>query len=233
MIHQKLWIKEELYRTYRQGVVQTKAFLEDFVFLIFGMLELFESTGDIDWLTCAKELQEVQDQNFWDEDQAGYWMVGKQNEALLTREKPFYDGAEPSPNSVAVSNLLKLYVFTEENRYRDKAKLALTQFSVVLDRGPSVAPWMASALMTYLTPSQEILIVQKEKKGSMLDAELRKKYLPFSTRLSLTEKERKGLEKEVPWVRERSLKGDQIAFVCENGTCQLPITTPEQLATLL
>ena len=105
-----MWTRERrrLLRRYRDGDAAIDGYAEDYAFLIFGLLELFQADGDAAWLDWALELQRAQDERFWDEQDGGWFSTTGEDPTVLLRLKEDYDGAEPSPSSVSVLNLLTL-----------------------------------------------------------------------------------------------------------------------------
>ena len=93
-----LWDARErqLLRRYRDGDAGIPAYAEDYAFLIFGLLELFQADGDPAWLEWANDLQGAQDERFWDEADGGWFSTSGDDPAVLLRLKEDYDGAEPS-----------------------------------------------------------------------------------------------------------------------------------------
>jgi uncharacterized protein YyaL (SSP411 family) len=98
----------ELIRSYRQAASDVRGFVDDYAFLIQGLLDLYEASLDTQWLKWANQLQEKQDALFWDAQSGGYFSVSGRDPNILLRMKEDYDGAEPSPNSVSALNLLRL-----------------------------------------------------------------------------------------------------------------------------
>ncbi len=110
-----------LLRRYRQGDAAIDGYAEDYAFLIFGLIELFQASGDAAWLSWARELQARQDELFWDAAGGGYFSTTGKDPTVLLRMKEDYDGAEPSPTSVSALNLLALAHLTGEAAYADRA----------------------------------------------------------------------------------------------------------------
>ncbi len=111
-----------LYRSYKDGEARHTAYLDDYAFFIAGLLDLYEASGTLKYMAAARRLQGALDTHYLDEAGGGYFMTADDHEELLTRQKPYYDGAEPSGNSVAVMNLLRFYGFTTDDAYRRKAE---------------------------------------------------------------------------------------------------------------
>ena len=99
-----LWSRErgELLRRYRDGDAGIPGYAEDYAFLVFGLLELFQADGDAAWLEWALELQRAQDERFWDEEDGGWFSTTGADPTVLLRLKEDYDGAEPSASAVSV-----------------------------------------------------------------------------------------------------------------------------------
>ena len=117
-IRAKLYKDNQLLRRFRDGETKYSGTLEDYAFLIFGLLEL----GGIEW---AKELQAKQDALFWDEDDGGYFFTSKEEAHVIIRKKEYNDGALPSGNAVSAGNLLKLFQKTCKEQYRKKLEILL------------------------------------------------------------------------------------------------------------
>ena len=114
--------KRRLLRRYRAGDAAIEAYAEDYAYLVFGLLELFQATGDPDWLSWARQLQARQDELFWDAEGGGWFSTTGADPSVLLRMKEDYDGAEPSPTSVAALNLLTLAHLTGEKRLRGSCR---------------------------------------------------------------------------------------------------------------
>ena len=133
-----------------------------------------------DWLQEAIALQAIQDSHFWDDKNGGYFLTANDAEPLLAREKPAYDGAEPSGNAVAVHNLLRLAEWTLNTGYRQRAQRCLRAFASELKQRPTGMPRLLSALDFFLDRPKEIAIV----KASTADTaepfleQLRRHFLP-------------------------------------------------------
>ncbi len=109
-IRSRMWDPSSgrLLRRFRAGEAAIDAYAEDYAFLIFGLIELFQADGDPEWLSWAIDLQRRQDELFWDENGGGWFSTTGHDASVLLRLKEDYDGAEPSASSVSVFNLLVL-----------------------------------------------------------------------------------------------------------------------------
>ena len=217
-----------LLRSYRAGSGGQEAFLEDYAFMIQALLDLYEVTGNVDRLGAAVRLQAILDIRYRDVKGGGYFLTATDQEQLLAREKPSYDGAEPSGNSVAYLNLLRLHALTTDDRYRETAAKLLAAFSAGLQAGPGRMNWMLLGLDFTLGDPVEIVLVPGKKDTTLkpfLD-HLRTTFLPSKVVvLAGNGKDRERLERMVPSVvGKKARKGKATAYVCRSGVCQLPAT---------
>jgi len=234
-------LREEgrLLRSYMAGRARYSAYLEDYAFLIAGLLELYQATGEPDWLAEAIALDAVLERHHEDREQGGFFRTSDDHERLLAREKPAYDGAVPTGNSVHALNLLKLHSLTTDDRYRQRAEATLKALGRRLAKAPAALSELLLACDYRLDTPREILIVTPESRA---EAEpflerLRTTFLPSEVVVVAVEGE--NLEAQarlVPSLRhKRVLNGQATAFVCELGLCKRPTSSPEifarQLAT--
>ena len=220
-----------LARTFKDGRAKGVGYLDDYAFLIEGLLDLFEATGEPRWLVEAKALQGVLDAGFGDEI-GGYFTTGSGHESLITREKPDYDGAEPSGNSVAALNLLRLAELTGDQAYDARADKVLGAFSRSLKtRGTSV-PRLVAALDFALDKPREVVVVRTAADdGAALLAVLRGTYLPNRALFLVRPETAQALGAVTPLVVGKGpIGGRATAYVCEAGRCERPTGDPKVLA---
>jgi uncharacterized protein YyaL (SSP411 family) len=139
-----------LLRTYRAGQAKLPAYLEDYAFLIHGLLRLHAATAEPRWLAQARSLTDRMLVDFSDKEDGGFFFTASDHESLLARPKDPYDGALPGGNSMAVLDLLDLQRATGEQRYLDAAKRTLESFRAPLEENPSAMPMMLLAIEEYL-----------------------------------------------------------------------------------
>ncbi len=219
-----------LARSSLDGVARHAGLLEDHAFLAAGLVDLFESTGEARWLQEARALHGELDARFADRENGGYFRIPEDGEQLLAREKPAYDGAEPTGNSVAALTLLRLEAITGEARWREAAEKVLRCFGALLAGAPAALGEMLLAVDFSLGESKEIVLVRPRGKSDapLLDV-LRPRFLPRSV---LVRAEEGATEPAL--VRDRpALRGEPTAYVCNRGACQLPVTAPAELEKLL
>ncbi|MFQ5700954.1 MAG: thioredoxin domain-containing protein, partial [Acidobacteriota bacterium] len=223
-----------LARSYAGGRPGKPGVLSDYSFLVAGLLDLYEATFDDGWLRRAIALNASMQEHFEDKPGGGFFMTADDADRLLVREKPHFDGAEPSGNSVAVLNLLRLHEFTGDERYRKAAERTFRAFSRRLSGGRSSAALMLCALDFYLDEPKEIVLVapdRPEQARPFLDR-LARTFVP--NRVVVTTMAGDPLERLaglMPLVKDRGVKdGKATAYVCVNRVCKLPTTDPEEFA---
>jgi uncharacterized protein len=227
----------KLWRSYRAGGPTVDGFLDDYTDLIAGLLDLYEAGFDIHWLKWAVSLQEKQDQLFGDDKDGGYFDAGASDPSLLSRTRNSYDGAEPSPNSTAAMNLLRLAQFTDRAEWRERAQKTLSAFAALLQSTPEAVPALSSALDFRLTQTKQILIAgdPTSRDTRELVRQVNTRFLP--NKILLLADGGVGQRQLVRWLpfvqSARRIKERATAYLCENYVCKLPTTDPAVVAQLL
>jgi len=238
-IHSKLYQAQtgRLKRRYRAGQTAVHGFLDDYAFLIHGLLDLYESSFDVKWLSWAIRLQEKQDELFWDPKSGGYFTTSGADPAILMRTREDYDGAEPSPNSVAAMNLLRLWQMTDRKEWREKAERTLAVFADRLEKFPEALPQMVAALDFHLSKPKQIIIAGQPDAPCtrVLLRLVHERYIPNKILLLADGGQGQGqLAQWLPFIESVSRKqGKATAYICENYVCKLPTTDPLVVARLL
>ncbi len=149
-IMENMMIQGRLRRSYNHGRAMHNAYLDDYAFFIAGLLDLFEADHDPFWLQTAVKLDDVLSAVYEDKEAGGFFMTADDHELLIARQKPSYDGAEPSGNSVAALNLLRLGTLTSKETYRLRGEKALKAFLGSPSSNPVAMSEMMLALDFYL-----------------------------------------------------------------------------------
>lgn len=211
-------------------------FLDDYAFVICGLLDLYEATFQSEWLQWAEELQLRQDVLFWDSEGSGYFCSDPSDTTVLLRLKEDQDGAEPSANSVSASNLLRLSHFTGRQEWAHKSSKVLTAFSDRLTTMPIALPEMVRALMAHhYTLKQIVICGQKDAPDtSSLVAAVNSLFLPHKVLMLCDASSDSFLGQRLPALSSMSPQGRlATAYVCQDFSCGLPLTDPQELRTLL
>jgi uncharacterized protein YyaL (SSP411 family) len=226
-----------LMRYYRDGQVVNLGFLDDYAFMIMGLLDLYEATFDARWLTEAKELAGQMIELFADESSGGFFLTGTDAERLIVRSKPGYDGAVPSGNSVAALVLLKLGRLTMDQQYTERAVQVLNAFSRQMSQSPTSLGAMLIALDFWAGPAQEIVVagVRGQADTKEMLKLIRSSFLPNAVVLFHESGDSgKAVEKIVPFLAEQvAIDGKATAYVCENYVCKRPVNNVSELKDLL
>ena len=226
-----------LLRRYRKGEAAIEGYLDDYAFLIQGLLDLYEACFDMDSLTWALALQKKQDALFWDDRAGGYFNTAGKDKTILLRMKEDYDGAEPSPNSVALLNLFRLAQMTDTAGYSQKADKTLAAFSQVLTQTPQAMPQMMAAFDFYLDKPKQIVIAGRAAAPdtrAML-REIHSRFMPGKILLLADGTDgQKTLATQMAFLKSLTMiEGKATAYVCENHICQLPTSDVATLARIL
>jgi uncharacterized protein YyaL (SSP411 family) len=237
-IRRTLWIENDrrLLRRYRAGEAAIDGYAEDYAYLIFGLLELFQADGDPRWLEWAITLQDRQDELFWDEAEGGWFSTTGRDPSVLLRLKEDYDGAEPAASSVSVLNLLALEHLVGDGRWHAKAERTLSRFGLRIGAAARVVPMMLAALSAWHADHTQIVVVGAPGRDDMnaLQREIGGRYLPFAAVIPVTSGQQDALARVLPWVSAMSMRdGRATAYVCRAFTCREPVTDPEALAQQL
>ncbi len=224
-----------LRRTYKDGQAKLNGYLEDYAFFADGLVELYQATGSRRWLKEAAAITDKMIEEFWDEADGGFFFTGESHEQLIVRSKDYFDNATPSGNSVAAELLLKLSALTGSEDY---LRYAVTIFRLVADsikRNPAAFGRALCAFDFYLNSPKEIVIIS-DNQNATTDSFLREvwtRYLPNKVVVIADENDLEDADL-VPLLQGRTtLNGQATAYVCENYTCQQPVTTAEELAQQL
>jgi len=222
-----------LQRRHRDGETAIAGYADDYAFLIQGLIDLYEAGFDADHLAWAIALQTRMDDDFRDVEQGGYFSTTGTDESVLLRMKEDYDGAEPAANSIAVMNLLRLAQMTDRAAYAESAEQALRVFATEPQRLAQAMPAMLCALDFQLSQPKQILLAgtQSSQTTQAMLAAVHAHFLPNKI-LMLADGGAGQALLETHFAFLGTLKpvaGVTTAYVCQNQTCQLPVTEPDAL----
>lgn len=215
---------------YRDGEAIFSAYLEDYAFLVWGLLELYEASFTTIYLKRALKLTDAMLNLFGENNSAALFLYGHDSEQLISRPRESYDGAIPSGNSVAAMNLLRLARITGHHEYENRAKAIMDFFSNQVQAAPTGHSYMLSSYMYSVSDNSSEIVITGENIKEMVDT-LNRKYLPFAVTISNISPE---LTEIAPFVGDyKSQNGKTAAYVCRNFSCMEPVTQPEKLSEVL
>jgi uncharacterized protein len=225
-----------LMRRYRDGDVGINGFLDDYTGLIQGLLDLYEASFRVSDLTWAIHLEETQDRLFCDDKGGGYFQTAPDDSSILVRMRDAYDGAEPSANSVAAMNLLRLAEMANRPALREKADQIFRAFGPQIEHAPETLPQMMAAVDFALSKPRQVVIAGERNQPdtqALLDV-VNQQYLPNKVLFVVDGPASRQLAAWLPFIQGmHPIDGKATAYICENFSCKLPTTDPERMAALL
>ncbi len=228
----------ELKRSYREGPSNISGFAADYAFLMHGLLTLYAADFNLEWLRWARRLQDTLDLHFWDQAGGGYFSTADRDPAILLRRKEDYDGAEPTPTSVAVLNLWRFGQIYANDVLLQHARHAVRAFAAQLEAQPVGLPLLLVGASLLEAPPIHVILHAPSPEDPALAAlrrEARRFHLPEMLILQIADREaREYFEPRHPMIAQLpSAPAKAMAYVCENNVCQLPVTEPQELRAIL
>ena len=227
----------KLFRHYRDGEAGNAGGLQDYAFLIQGLLDLYEASFDVSYIDNANTLTQRQIELFWDSTGGGFYDTTDEDSSLILRSKEFYDSAEPTGNSISALNLLRLSYFTNNSEWRDMAVKTIEALGVHIADNPEAMVQLLVAYQWSLGVPQEIIIAGNRGTADtqgFID-EVQSRFLPHKVVIFTDGSEiQKRLAHFLPIINNMNPSGGKVtAYICENFSCQLPITDIEILRQTL
>ena len=226
-------VNGRLLHRYRNGQAGIQASLDDYSFLVWGCLELYETRYQSSWLETARNLTLEQIERFWDEKDGGFFFTPSDGEQLIVKQKELYDGAVPSGNSVAYFNLLRLGRLTGDPEFEARAARLAAYASSQVSLAPLAYTAFLTALDFALGPTREIVISGSGEEAQKMLKLVQATYLPDSVVVGY-EPGDATLETVAPFVKSQPpVDGRAAAYVCRNHACERPVTDVLELSALL
>ncbi|XVE77663.1 hypothetical protein DITRI_Ditri13aG0080400 [Diplodiscus trichospermus] len=235
-----------LQHSFRNGPSKAPGFLDDYAFLISGLLDLYECGGSTDWLVWASELQDMQDELFLDREGGAYFNTPGEDPSVLLRVKEDHDGAEPSGNSVSAINLVRLASMvsgTNSDHYRQNAEHLLAVFETRLKDMAMAVPLMCCAADMLLVPSRKQIVLVGHKSSVEFEnmlAAAHASYDPNKTVIHIDPTNTVEIEfweannSKVATMARNNFAADKVmALVCQNFTCSPPVSSPKSLENMV
>uniref|UniRef100_A0A0E0JTC2 Spermatogenesis-associated protein 20-like TRX domain-containing protein n=1 Tax=Oryza punctata TaxID=4537 RepID=A0A0E0JTC2_ORYPU len=245
------FIKEKLYdgssnrlnHSYRNGPAKAPGFLDDYAFLINGLLDLYEYGGKIEWLMWAAQLQ---DELFLDKQGGGYFNTPGEDPSVLLRVKEDYDGAEPSGNSVAAINLIRLssiFDAVKSDGYKRNVEHLLAVFQTRLRELGIALPLMCCAADMLSVPSRKQVVLVGNKESTEFHDMVAAAFSTYDPNRTVIQIDPRNTEEMGFWnsnnaniaqmARSSPPEKLAVAHVCQDFKCSPPVSSSDALRKLL
>ncbi len=220
-----------LLRTYKNGQSKLGGYLEDYAFLIDGLLALHEVTFETEWLEESISLADQMVDLFWDDNSNQLYDTGKDQENLIIRPCELTDNAIPCGSSVAAEVLLRLSIITNNAEYKHKAITLLSAAQGMMSSFPASTGQWLNVLDAYLNGTKEIVLAGNPLANDTqkLLSALYENYIPSYVLVGIKEPKESILNLPITENREQ-INAVATAFVCENYVCQMPTTDATQFS---
>jgi uncharacterized protein YyaL (SSP411 family) len=222
-----------LLRRFRDGEAAVDGYAEDYAALVFGLLELFQASGDPQWLAWADELQHLLDERFYDPIDGGWFSTTGADPSVLVRGKEDYDGAEPSATALALLNLQVLTHIHDDPARRERVERSFARYGAGLGEYARAVPLVLAALVGQEAGIGQ-LVIAGDAGAPALRVVAAEAYRPFLVELPVAEAHREALGGLAPQLAAMApLDGRAAAYLCADFVCRSPVTTPVALRGLM
>ncbi|MGD8189348.1 thioredoxin domain-containing protein [Brevibacillus ginsengisoli] len=215
---------------YRDGHAAYLGYVDDYAFLTWGLLELYDATFEEMYLQEALSLTDELLRLFWDKEQGGLFFYGEDAEQLIARPKEIYDGATPSGNGVTAYNLQRLYYLTGRKEFQEYAEKLLHAFGGDIEHYPIGYSFSLMALQLAMNPPSQVVIAGERASEitRKMAAAVRVEYNPL--RVVLIHDPKGNLASLAPMAQDKTMVNNKpTLYLCENFACQEPVTDLENL----
>ncbi len=215
-----------LLRSWSQGRATTKAFLEDYAAMATGLFALYQATGEIGWYESAKRLTEEAIELFGDESGGALFSTGSDAERLIIRKKDQMDNPLPSGNSLMSEALMLLAAYEGAPARRAEGEAILSAGGLLIDRYPSAAGHLLAVAASHLDGMREVAIVGPDA-HRLADAVWAGFHPGLAVAVSIDD------DTSIPLLEGRWSEGNTLAYVCRDFVCDRPVSSLEDLTSLL
>ncbi|KAM0841007.1 hypothetical protein ACQ4PT_059295 [Festuca glaucescens] len=237
---------KRLHHSYRNGPAKAPGFLDDYAFLINGLLDLYEYGGKIEWLLWAVQLQVIQDELFLDKEGGAYFNTPGEDPSVLLRVKEDYDGAEPSGNSMAAINMIRLssiFDAAKSEGYKRNVEHLLAVFETRLRELGIALPLMCCAADMLSVPSRKQVVLVGDKGSAEYRNMVAAAFSSYDPNRTVIQINPRNTEEMAFWesnnaniaqmARGSPTEEPAVAHVCQEFKCSPPVTSPGSLRELL
>jgi len=227
-IKNNCWIEQQLFASYKNGKATLNAYLDDYAFLIYGLLELLQSRWDNELYSWALALADKLLSDFEDENFGGFFFTSHHHESLIQRLKSFSDDAIPSGNAIAAYALSRLGYLSGQQRYIDAAENCLRSAWKSINHSPVSHCALLNALNEHLAPPDILIIRTQASEQKNWQQLTQQYYLPFTLVYTIP-----ADQQPHPSLSEKTAGGTSRAYLCNGMQCQPTIKTLAELKTYL
>ena len=223
-IKQHCWKDKQLFANYKNGRASLEAYLDDYAFLIHGLLELLQSQWDNDLYNWTLDLADQLLQDFEDKDYGGFYFTSHQHESLIQRLKNFNDDAIPSGNAIATQALNRLGYLSGRQEYIDAAENCLKSAWQSINDSPISHCALLNALSEYLSPPDILIIRTQIGDHEQWQSCTQQYYLPFTLVYTIP------ADQPLHSTLDEKTAGDSSrAYICNGHQCQKPLKSLSEL----
>lgn len=222
-----------LLHRWREGEAKIEAMLDDFAFYIQALIDLYEATFNELYLNRALELSEIMINDFYDNVEGGFFDTSGKDRSILLRTKEDYDSAEPTGNSIAIINLLRLAALCGKNEWYAHAEKSLKFFKGKLQKMPYAMPQMLTAIDWYLHKPKQIIIAGNinDEIANNMKQELFRRYIPDKVTVIISPQDSVN---SVTFARQVVHNTNETkAYICENYSCKLPVDNTKDFVDII
>lgn len=230
-IKKNLWDGARLLRRWREGEALFNAGLDEYAFLIRGLISLFEADLGTEWLIWAKQLTDILTNKFKIEEGAFFQTDGS-DESIILRKCQFSDGAEPSGNAIHCENLLRLYQLTSDLDYLDQAEDIFRAVKKYLDNySPGYCYHMMNLNRFYdrHAPTIVVALNDKEEGGHEIRQAIYSHFIPHKSVIWSRNSDKQLLE-FIPFLQKQTpIDNKTTVYICHEGICQKPLINHQEI----
>jgi uncharacterized protein len=221
-----------LLHMYKDGEAAVNGMIDDYAFLIWGLIETYETTYGSDWLRKALKLQDTMIERLWDGKDRAFFFAPETGERELPRTKEFSDGAIPSGNSVALLNLARLSRLTGRGDYEEKAAV----LGQTISAHSGYRNTMFQTAATFLVgPAYEIVVVGDPQSRNTVDMLKNVNAVYCPNKVVLLKSSNDDISAEIADYTRfmKTIDSKTTAYICSNFICKSPLTDVNQVSRIL
>ena len=216
-----------LLHSYRAGEAKAPATATDYANMIKAALALATVTGNPEYLDRARDFVGVLDKHYWAEGHGGYFLAADDTSDLIVRTINALDDATPNANGTMVSNLMQLYLWTGEERYRTRAETIVKSFGAALGKNVFSHTGLLTGVLDLIAPAHIVIALPEGGDATSLRRALADVSLPNAVVQELRAGE--SVPANSPAHGKKPIDGKPTAYVCIGPQCSAPVTEPAAL----